>query len=156
MRWWTDNISKIYHKYPYVIYSRSDWRMHLYSDVRRHAWCTMFNACRFAVALRRRAKENWIGDSDRYSGATGGCSLICRCLWTPKAMPLLPRIETTDSFDRSVRLFSLRTTRRDNVVLLSLRNLMPSDSHLESILDELKPRLARERLLSIRKFFLLH
>lgn len=139
----------IYQKYiisTLMIYSRSDWRMHLYSDVapmdqvRRHAWCTMFNACRFAVALRRRAKENWIGNSDRYSGAAGGCSLICRCLWTPRAVPLLLRIETTDSFDRSVRLSCLRTTRKDNVVLLSSRNLMPSDSHLESILGESKPR----------------
>lgn len=60
----TDNISEVYHKYtPWYITS---WLTDAFmpdvapmDQVRRHAWCTMFNACRFAVALRRgRGKLN--------------------------------------------------------------------------------------------------
>lgn len=55
------------------------------SGVRRHAWCTMFNACRFVVALYRgRRKLNL--DSDRYATAVGGCSLICYL--NPKVAPV--------------------------------------------------------------------
>jgi len=48
--------------------SCSGWRIYARrrddGSVRRHAWCTMFNACRFAVALRRgRRKLN--RNSDR-------------------------------------------------------------------------------------------
>lgn len=125
-----DNISEVYHKYPPDI-SRPDWRTHLCLTSRRWIKCAGMRDARclmHAVSPLRYVGgvENWIGNSDRYSGTRRWrCSLICRCP-DPETRVLLPRIETTDSFDRSVRLLSKLYAKRQRRAILSSRHLMPN------------------------------
>lgn len=145
--WSTDNISKVHHKYTRDI-SRSDWRTHLYptsrpmDQVRRHAWCTMFNACRFAVALRRGRRKLNRGFGSIFRGDAVDVPLSCHRL-DPESGAVVAA-NRNDRFlgriDPSVS--PLQTTPREKE-RGNIAHLTPNPSILTSsrFLDELKTQL---------------
>lgn len=137
--WSTDNISKVRHKYLRDI-SRSDWRTHLYPTSRRWIKCAGMRDARclmHAVSPLRYVGvvENWIGDSDRYSGATVDVPLSRRRL-DPESGAVVAANRNDRFLGRIDPSVSPLQIERDNIAHLMLNP--PTDSHLEPNLGRIK------------------